>query len=94
MRLLNSALIFLLPKIRCLISEIIEIFFPPCCIICGKLNEKTICSECKQEIVNEAIYRIENNKDLEYYFEKHLYIFLYKDKIRKLIIDYKINFHM
>lgn len=81
---LKNALIFLC-------KEIEKIIFPPCCLICGKLACDIWCSQCKKEIYEKAIFKIENNKDKNLYFEKHLYIYIYKDKIRNLILDYKFN---
>jgi len=81
---LKKTLIFLL-------KELENIVFPQCCLICGKLINKILCVDCKKELYAQAIFKIENNKNKELYFRKHIYIFLYKDKIRKLILDYKFN---
>lgn len=81
---LKKLLIFLLKKIE-------NIIFPQCCLICGKLINKILCADCKKELYEQAVFKIENNKNKELYFRKHIYIFLYKDKIRKLILDYKFN---
>lgn len=84
MKKLKKALIFLC-------KEIENLLFPQCCLICGKLTKQILCKQCKKEIYEKAIFKIENNKNKELYFEKHLYIFKYKDKIRNLILDYKFN---
>lgn len=84
MKELKKALIFLC-------KEIENLLFPPCCQICGKLTKQILCKQCKKELYEKAIFKIENNKNKELYFEKHLYIFEYKDKIRNLILDYKFN---
>ena len=80
MKLLLKALIFL--------SNLI---FPPCCLICGKYCSNIWCSECKNLINSKAIFRVEPNRNKIVYFNKHIYIFLYKDKIRDLILDYKFR---
>lgn len=82
MKLLKQALIFLYKKIE-------NFIFPPCCLICGKLGKDIYCKECKKQIYKKALFKVENKNEL--YFEKHIYIFLYKDIIRKLILDYKFN---
>ena len=84
MRIQKRALIFLCKKIE-------NIIFPTCCLICGKLTKEINCKECKNEIYSKIIYKIENKKSTSIYFEKHIYIFEYKDKIRDLILDYKFN---
>ena len=81
---IQKALIFLCKKIE-------SIVFPTCCLICGKLGKEILCNRCEKEIYEKAIFKIENNKDIEKYFDKHIYIFEYKDKIRNLILDYKFN---
>ena len=88
---LKKALIFLLHEIKFLYKEIDKLIFPPCCLICGKLTNKILCNECKKELYEKAIFKVEDNKNKDLYFEKHIYIFLYKDKIRNLILDYKFN---
>ena len=88
---LSKALIFLLGKIHFLCQKIERLVFPTCCLICGKLTNKILCNECKKELYKKAIFKVEDNKNKDLYFEKHIYIFLYKDKIRNLILDYKFN---
>lgn len=84
MKMLKKAFIFLYEKIE-------NIFFPTCCLICGKLTEEILCKECEKEINKELNIRLERKTKKDIYFEKHLYLFEYKDKIRNLIIDYKFN---
>lgn len=76
MESLKNALIFLL-----------QILYPKQCLICGKLEQDTICSKCYNTLKIEAKVEQYKNKT----FNKHLYIFKYEGKIRNLIIDYKFN---
>lgn len=76
MESLKKALIFLF-----------QILYPKQCLICGKLEQDTICSKCNNALKIEAKIERYNNKS----FNKHLYIFKYEGKIRNLIIDYKFN---
>lgn len=76
MESLKKALIFLL-----------QILYPKQCLICGKLEQDTICSKCYNFLKIEA--KIENYENKS--FKEHLYIFKYEGKIRNLIIDYKFN---
>ena len=84
MRILKKALIFLW-------AEIEKIIFPPCCVICGKIIPNTICKECEKEITEKIVLKIENKNKKEFYFDKHLYVFYYKDNIRNIILNYKFN---
>lgn len=81
---IQKALIFLCKKLE-------SIVFPTCCLICGKLTKEILCNKCEKEIYEKAIFKIEKNSDKEKYFDKYIYIFNYKDKIRNLILDYKFN---
>ena len=95
MKTLPKALIFLCNRtfkfsLNFLCKEIEKILFPPCCLICGKWNTNILCKECKKEIYEKAIFQIEE-KDSNYYFEKHIYIFQYEGKIRSHILDYKFK---
>lgn len=83
MKSLPKALIFLC-------KEIENILFPPCCLLCGKLNCSIWCKECKKELYEKAMLKIEM-KDSSYYFEKHMYLFQYEGKIRNLILEYKFK---
>lgn len=76
MESLKKALIFLL-----------QILYPKQCLICGKLEQDTICSKCYNTLKIEAKVEQYKNKT----FNRHLYIFKYEGKIRNLIIDYKFN---
>ena len=79
-------------KIKKIAYKILDIIYPKQCIICGKIYTEIICDECYYKNIFPIVKkqcRIEryNNK----YFDEHLYIFKYKDEIRKLLIDYKFN---
>lgn len=82
---MKQALIFLFYQ------KMINFIFPPCCLICGKLGKNIWCKECRKELLKKVLYKIENKDKSQFYFEKHVYLFSYKDKIRKLILDYKFN---
>ena len=73
-----------------LYETIKNIIFPPCCLMCGKWNVSFLCTECKKELDEKAVFQIEQ-KNSNYYFEKHIYLFQYEGKIRNLILDYKFN---
>lgn len=79
-----DALIFLLCKMW---HKLINILYPKQCVICGKINEDSICTKCYNRIKQNAKIEKYTNKN----FNEHLYIFKYEGKIRNLIIDYKFN---
>lgn len=83
MKTFIEASIFILEKLE-------RIIFPPCCLICGKQTQNIWCRKCKKRLENQAAYIIKNTENNNF-FEKQIYIFLYKNEIRKLIIDYKFN---
>lgn len=79
-------------------EKIINLIYPQTCGICGKINNKTICSKCniqlkKQEkmstLTKEELK--ENSLEKEKFFEELIYIFKYEGQIRELILDYKFN---
>lgn len=72
-----------------LYEKILNFIYPPICLICGKHTEEVLCKKCEKELETLACYNIDVYKNK--YFTKHAYIFNYKWKIRKLIIDYKFN---
>lgn len=71
-----------------ILTRVLDLFFPPICGFCGKLNTKYICNECEKIVNLEAINKIDSyNKN----YNRHLYIFKYEGIIREKIIDYKFN---
>ena len=80
MRFIKRALIFLC-----------DFIYPPCCLICGKNTKEILCKSCNKEIINQEVFKVNNKIQRDFYFNKHIYIFLYQNTIRKLIIDYKFN---
>ena len=86
MRTFINASIFLAKKLT---KKLESIVFPPCCAICGKLNSKKCCKDCEKRINSQLNLNIENKAG--YYFERHMYLFKYKNEIRNLILDYKFR---
>lgn len=70
---------------------ITNLFYPPVCGICGKLNEDFLCKKCEKLLESQAKFEIQEKQNINLYFDKLLYIFQYEGIIRKLIIDYKFN---
>ena len=68
-----------------------NLIYPQECLICGKLNSNTICNKCENKINQELKYTYLKKIRNEYYFENQIYLFEYKDYIRRLIIDYKFK---
>lgn len=79
-------------------EKIINLIYPQVCGICGKINNKTICSKCNIQLKKQEKMGIltkekleENSLEIEKHFEELMYIFKYEGQIRELILDYKFN---
>lgn len=79
-------------------EKIINLIYPQTCGICGKINNKTICSKCNIQLKKQEKIGIltkekleENSLEMEKHFEELIYIFKYEGQIRELILDYKFN---
>jgi ComF family protein len=70
---------------------VLNLIYPPTCGICGKLNSNFLCKKCEKQLELQSKFEIEENQNINYYFEEHLYIFEYQGIIRKIILDYKFN---
>ena len=72
-----------------MLDRIINLFFPNVCGICNKICKEPLCAKCKKELnkmkeCKKHIYLTKN-------YTTHMYIFSYKDIIRKSIVNYKFN---
>ena len=86
-------MIIKLSKIRKEWRKLLDLIYPQICGICGKITPKSLCNKCEIELKNLKDVNIVNQgKDIEgKYFNELMYVFEYKSKIRKLILDYKFN---
>ena len=64
-----------------MLEKLLDIIFPPKCELCKKLGGY-ICNNCYKELQK---YELENNSNVEYFF------YLYIEKIRSMILNYKFN---
>lgn len=71
------------------IDAVLNIFFPNVCGICNKICKEPICPKCKAEL--NKIKECKKHIYLTKSFGAHMYIFNYKDIIRKSIVNYKFN---
>ena len=72
-----------------MLEFIADFLFPPVCSVCGKLDKKWLCINCRKRVERlekSCVVQIENRK-----YEKLLYIFKYESLIRKLILQYKFS---
>lgn len=74
-----------------MMQKIINAFFPPVCVICGKLNENYLCNKCKSKIKDNCVCNIEDYNGTLCYFDKHIYLCYYRGEFRKILLDYKFN---
>ena len=61
------------------------------CGVCGKQAQDSLCRKCEIKLRKQALFRIEDYKEITSFFNKHIYIFHYDSLIRDKIIDYKFN---
>lgn len=71
-----------------MLKLVLNLFFPPVCGICGKLDDNWLCDKCNSEMKNKrkSLILKQNNK----YYNELAFEFLYED-IRTLILQYKFN---
>lgn len=75
-----------------ILERIINLIYPQVCSICGKLNTKSLCNRCKNELEKEFEYKTDNYlEDHEKNFIEHHYFFKYKNLIRNQLLSYKFQ---
>lgn len=72
-------------------EKILDLFFPPVCGICGKINKNSLCDGCNKNLQSKKICKIDYYQNEDIFYEEHFYIFKYDGIIRDKIIDYKFN---
>ena len=70
-------------------NKIIDVFFPPVCGICGKLDKNFLCKKCENKLKEQSLFYID--KQNNNYFNEHMYVFRYEGEIRELILKYKFK---
>lgn len=73
-----------------MIHKLLEQIFPTTCGICGKLHKEPLCNKCKAKIDKEIICK----KQYKYFgeeFVKYVYLFRYKEILRKTMLLYKFK---
>ena len=73
-----------------MIEKILEQIFPTTCGICGKLYKEPICNKCKAKIDKQIICK-KQYKYLGNEFVKYIYLFKYKEILRKILLSYKFK---
>ncbi len=71
--------------------DLLDLFFPQVCSVCGKLNNKGLCIKCKNKIEKLAIFQITKENLKEGYFQELIAIFPYEGIIRQLLLTYKFH---
>ena len=63
-----------------------DIFFPPTCVICGKVGRWWICPKCKIHLKPELkFFRIKRKKN------RILFVSFYEGRLRKLLLQFKFQ---
>jgi len=70
---------------------ILDLIYPPVCGICNRINKKYLCEKCEKNLKPYEIYSIKpcNKKDI--YYDYHIKILRYENKVRDIIIDFKFK---
>lgn len=71
-------------------NKLLELIFPAKCGFCGKINTQYLCKKCETKLdFEKPITNINVLKSC--YFKHYLYGYLYKENIRRKMIDFKFN---
>lgn len=70
-----------------MLDFLLNLIYPNVCGFCGKINENSLCEECKKRINENLIYKAQQINDK--YFEKHIYLANYDGEFRDNILAYK-----
>ena len=71
-----------------ILNNILDIIYPPKCILCKK-NGIYLCAKCEKKLLNEAVFGKKTYDDK--YYLNHYYFFNYDGLIRNLLISFKFN---
>lgn len=71
--------------------DLLDLFFPQVCSVCGKLNNKGLCIKCRNMIEKLAIFQMTKENLQENYFQELISIFPYEGIVRQLLLAYKFN---
>lgn len=72
--------------------KILDLIYPQVCGICGKLNRKSLCNNCKVKLRKEFNFETYNYiADIEKNFIEHNYFFKYENLIRSQILALKFQ---
>lgn len=75
-----------------MLDILLDLIYPPVCGVCGRLDKNSLCNKCKIQLNKEAAFNIEKNgKDINIFFNEHMYIFMYCGTIRSVLLNYKFN---
>jgi predicted amidophosphoribosyltransferase len=69
-----------------MLEELLNIFFPPICAICGKITKNWICPKCYLKIKPELKYKKLSIENIDIYF-----LGFYEKTIKKLILKFKFK---
>ncbi len=72
-----------------MLENMIHLFYPKVCGICGEISKDDICNKCKVKIKKYS--RNKKHIYLTKYYTTHMYLFDYQDIIRQKILQYKFQ---
>lgn len=69
-----------------MLNKILDIFFPPSCVICGKIGKMWICPKCNIQLKQELnFYKIKKDGSTIYF------ISFYEGLVRELLLSFKFR---
>lgn len=69
-----------------MLEKLLNIFFPPICVMCGKVYKNWICPKCYLKIKPELKYKEIKLENTNIYF-----LGFYEKRIKKLILNFKFR---
>ena len=74
-----------------MLNFILDLLFPPVCGFCDQISKDYLCENCKEKLKKLEKFEIIKYQNNEKYFNKHIYIYEYKELIREILIKYKFK---
>lgn len=75
-----------------LVNKILDIIYPPVCVMCGRRAKDGLCNKCENILQRQLALKIDDyTLDEEKNFDEHMYLYQYDGLIRNLILNYKFN---
>lgn len=74
-----------------ILTQIINLIYPPVCGFCSQINNTFLCQQCDNKFMQIKTATFDNYQNAPVFFDEHFYLFKYKKDIRQNIIKYKFD---